>query len=67
MQSVLKLTSKRDLPAFYNNVAYLTPVMKHNITGTVSYGEGGRGCQYFDTLYLRLRFTINADLYLREQ
>jgi hypothetical protein len=40
-QSVLKLTSKMDLAAFYNNVVYLTPVIKHNITDTVSYGEGG--------------------------
>ncbi len=40
-QSVLKLTSWMDLSAFYNDVTYLTPVMKHNITDRVSYGEGG--------------------------
>ncbi len=42
-ESGLKLASKMDLAAFYNNVAYLTPVMKHNNRHSVLWGWG-RGC-----------------------
>jgi hypothetical protein len=56
------------LAAFYNDVTYLTPVMKH-ITYNKHNVFMGReeGLQYFDTLYLRFKLTIDADLYFREQ